>query len=566
MKTLFKRLYSLGNKKNLTEGEIYSQGNLNIIYLVLIIICLLALTNNVVQGIYIRILSSMSFLIIFSIGLLINWIKGPKSARLFLICVGFIGVMVHSYFFGAGMDFEYLAMLFPVAALMLTDKEKYYQYSILFSFFFFLGIKTFHLYHVPLIEPASTFFQKILVGATILSMSFLILRRYKNEILKAHEKTEESLEQLQISLKALQESESRYKAIFDNAFDGILVVNINTFKPISCNQQMLTYLGIEESELQYEEIYNYLNKNATLNLEKNLEILKTEGKIRKKTRIKSKSGASMYSDITCVLLPPPNQQLTVVIFRDISTEILANKKMLEANGELKNFAHAASHDLKEPLRMIRSFGQLLQKKKQMQSDEFLGYIIDASTRMTTLIDDLLDYSTAANSAQQDRVVNMEDVLQIVLKNIHLQAVENQVIIYSNPLPKVKGNTAHLVQVFQNILSNAIKFRRTEIAPKIRINVLTNDDFHLISIRDNGIGIAPEYHAQVFGVFKRLHSKAEYEGSGIGLATCKKIVEKKGGKIWVESEPGLGTSFHFTWPVLKENNLPVKVQQNTAMAI
>ncbi|MFT4759770.1 MAG: signal transduction histidine kinase [Paraglaciecola sp.] len=131
----------------------------------------------------------------------------------------------------------------------------------------------------------------------------------------------------------------------------------------------------------------------------------------------------------------------------------------------------------------------------------------------------------------------------------MQLIETKGVIYSDTLPKVQGNTTHLIQVFQNIISNAIKFRRPEITPEVRINLLINKKFHLISIRDNGIRISPEYHSQVFGVFKRLHSKTDYEGSGIGLATYKKIVKKRGGKIWVESEPEFGTSFHFTWPIL-----------------
>jgi PAS domain S-box-containing protein len=556
MNTLKELTTSFGKKINLSNHKTYAQGNLNLIYFSLLVTCLCVVFYNLYTGVFIRQVTSTSFFIMLSIGLIINCLGHPSVSRMFLVLTGFMGVAIHSYIYGTGMGLEYLAMLFPVSALMLTDKEWFYKFSLLSSFLFFSAIQLLDNYHTPLVdESSSILFQKIIVGGSILGMSFIILKRFKSEMQKAQQKTLESFSDLERFNNALRESESRYKAIFENAFDGILVINTKTWSTVSCNQKMLDYFGIEEDLFAKKCITKHFREKGILNLSESLETLKKEGTIRKKAKIYQPQGKSIFGDITCVLLPPPNNQLVVVIIKDISMEIVAKRKMLEANEELKNFAHAASHDLKEPLRMISSFGQLLQKKNDgkmsSENEEFLGFIIDASNRMTTLVNDLLEYSTAANSTPKEQVVDLEDVLQVVMKNIRLQVIENQGVIYTGLLPKVNGSTTLLIQVFQNIISNAIKFKRPEIAPEIRINVLNNKEYHLISIRDNGIGIAPEYHNQVFGVFKRLHSKADYEGSGIGLATCKKIVEQRGGRIWVESEPGFGTSFHFTWPVLKE---------------
>jgi len=570
MNTLHNVITKLGKKDNLSKSHLYAQESLNLIFVSLIVAAVIVLLSNFLREVeQMRLVTCASFLLLFCIGFIVNFFGNPIIARALLISIGFIGVAIHSFIFGS-MELEYLAMLFPISMLLLTETRWFYKVALFFSFLFFLSIKILHILHTPLIISSDTFMLKVVVGTTILFMSFFIISRFKNEMLKAQERSEESNAELQLSIAALQESESRYKAIFDNVFDGILVVDINTLKPVSCNQKMLDYLQIGVLETAKEDIFKYLSEKDAFDLKCHLGTLRKNGKIHKEVKIRTQKGKFLHADITCVLLPPPKEQLTVVIFKDISTEIIAKEKMMEANSELKNFAHAASHDLKEPLRMIRSFGQLLKKnnKKTLspQNEEFLGYIIDASTRMTTLINDLLEYSTTVNIEQKEQIVDMNDALQICLKNIRLQSIENKTVIYTNVLPQVTGNIAHLVQIFQNIISNAIKFRRREIAPEIRINVLTNKEFHLISILDNGIGIPSEYHEQIFGVFKRLHSKADYEGSGIGLATCKKIIEKKGGKIWVESEPGFGTSFHFTWPVLAKNNQSIAAKPTNHVTV
>lgn len=569
MNSLHNFIKNLGRKGNLSDSHIYAQQSLNRVYVSLVIAAIIVLVTNVWIGVEkMRIITSSSFFILACIGFAINLVGKPMPARVFLIIFGFISIAIHSYIYGS-MEMEYLAMLFPISILLLSDTELTYRLSLIFSFFFFVGIKLLHIYHPPLIVTSDTLILQIVIGATILIMSFFIIKKFKDEMVIAQKKTEESYINLQLSTAALKESESRYKAIFDNAFDGILVINLEELSPISYNRKMLDFLQIEESQNAKEDVFKFVCEQDAFDLKSSLDILKSEKKIRRKSKAKIPKGKYLHADITCVLLPPPNEQLAVVIFRDISAEIAANEKMIAINAELKNFAHAASHDLKEPLRTIRGFGELMQKmnkgKLSSQNEEFLGYIVDASTRMTTLVNDLLEYSTTANSAQKETVVDLNDVLQICMKNIRLQSIENKVVIYSNDLPKVTGSTVHLVQIFQNIISNAIKFKRSGIAPEIRINVLTNEKFHMISIRDNGIGIQAEYHEKIFGVFKRLHSKSEYEGSGIGLATCKKIIDRKGGKIWVESEPDCGTSFHFTWPVAQNKEVSISTKSMTQIA-
>jgi PAS domain S-box-containing protein len=224
--------------------------------------------------------------------------------------------------------------------------------------------------------------------------------------------------------------------------------------------------------------------------------------------------------------------------------------LARSNAELQQFAYVASHDLQEPLRMVTSYLELLERRYKGQlddkADQFIGYAVDGAVRMQALINALLGYSRIGTNEQAWQSVDCELLLQEVLTNLKVTIDQNQANITHDPLPSVIADRTQLAQLFQNLISNGIKFRQAA-APKIHIGVERSTDKWLLSIRDNGIGIDQQYADRIFVIFQRLHSRGDYPGTGIGLAICKKIVERHGGKLWVKSEPGQGATFYFTLP-------------------
>ncbi len=230
----------------------------------------------------------------------------------------------------------------------------------------------------------------------------------------------------------------------------------------------------------------------------------------------------------------------------------SNQTLKEVNEDLKQFVYVASHDLKEPLRMINSFTNLLERsfgeKLNLEEREYMQFITGGVERMNLLLSDLLNYATIDKLEEYElkEEVQLEEIVHLVKKNLHTAIHENNVKITSDELPKVKAPKLFMIQLFQNLLSNAIKFR-SKVSPEIQIQVAENKNNYTIAVADNGIGIEPDYKEQVFTIFKRLHSTAEYQGTGIGLAICQKIINKLGGEIWLESIPQQGSTFFFTLP-------------------
>lgn len=219
-----------------------------------------------------------------------------------------------------------------------------------------------------------------------------------------------------------------------------------------------------------------------------------------------------------------------------------------SNADLQQFAYVASHDLQEPLRMVSSYTQLIARrykgKLDADADEFIAFAVDGANRMQRLILDLLAYSRVNTAGRQFEPTAMETVLKAALNNLTNAVKESQAIITHDPLPAVMGDDKQLAQLFQNLLSNAVKFGGAQ-PPRIHISAKQTDGEWLFSVRDHGIGLDPQYADRIFVIFQRLHTREEYPGTGIGLAICKKIVERHGGRMWVESELGKGATFYFT---------------------
>lgn len=245
-------------------------------------------------------------------------------------------------------------------------------------------------------------------------------------------------------------------------------------------------------------------------------------------------------------------------FNDMSRSLATAKTTLEeklselkrSNRDLQQFAYVCSHDLKEPLRMVGLYTQLLKKQSELRLDaesrESLTYIVEGAARMQSLIDDLLLYSRISEGDESFEIVDINRIVGLVKEDLRVAISESGTEIYTEPLPELWGQPTLLVQLFENLLSNAIKFKG-ELSPSIHISCRKDDGQWIFSVSDNGIGFNPEFSDKIFVIFQRLHARSTYPGTGIGLAICKKIVERHGGKIWVDSTPGRGSTFSFSIP-------------------
>jgi signal transduction histidine kinase len=245
------------------------------------------------------------------------------------------------------------------------------------------------------------------------------------------------------------------------------------------------------------------------------------------------------------------------IERDISERkrfedmlVRQSDELRRSNAELEQFAYVASHDLQEPLRMVASYMQLLAERYHgrldAKADRYIGYAVDGARRMQALINDLLLLSRVNSRGSEFTPVDCEKIVRQVLHDLDVSARESKAVVELGPLPTLLADERQIAQLFQNLIGNALKFR-ADRTPVICVAAEQQQDHWLFKVQDNGIGIAPECVERIFIMFQRLHSREQYSGTGIGLAICKKIVERHNGRIWVESEPGAGATFLFTLP-------------------
>lgn len=361
---------------------------------------------------------------------------------------------------------------------------------------------------------------------------------------------------------ALLESEERFKILFEYAPDPYFLIDMEgnfldgnmaaerliNFKREEIIGKNLIGLDIITGD-QIPKAFDLLSRNIKGSSTGPEEFILTK-----------KDGKKVPVEVTGFPIEIMGQKLVLGMARDISERKKAEEKLKEtidelkrSNDELQQFAYITSHDLQEPLRTIASFTQLIERRYKGQldpdADEFIDFVVDAATRMKEMIQGLLDYSRVGTRGGEFNFTNVEEVLKIVLANLHAAISENKAEITHDKLPTVFADRNQLIQLFQNLISNAIKFKKPNVPPKIHISVRKDEKKgeYIFGIFDNGIGLEPQYRDKIFEVFKRLHAMDEYKGAGIGLAISKRIIERHGGRIWVESELGEGSTFYFTLP-------------------
>ena len=349
---------------------------------------------------------------------------------------------------------------------------------------------------------------------------------------------------------ALAEEALRRRTIFESSRDGIVTVD-ETGKVLESNQCFADMLGYSLVEMPHLHIWDW---DAERTRDQILEDLTRRGSPRHPifaARHRRKDGSLYDAEISTVSAQCSGQVIYQAVVRDITERkrmeqaVSAHaERLARSNEELERFAYVASHDLQEPLRMVASFTQLLSKKYSGKlddtADRYINFAVDGAKRMQQLITDLLTYSRVNNRDLALRPTECDAVVQTTLQNLKVAIDEAGAVVEYDSLPALIADSAQLGQLFQNLIGNAIKFHG-EAPPRIRIAAADQGAEWLFSVKDNGIGIDPGQADRVFEVFLRLHARTEYPGTGIGLAVCKKVVERHGGRIWVESQPGAGST-------------------------
>ena len=369
---------------------------------------------------------------------------------------------------------------------------------------------------------------------------------------------EDITQQLETQLR-LRESEARFRQTFELAASGIGHVRDGRF--VRVNRSLCEIFGYAEGELlgkHVKELSHREDRDVSDAPRERIRRGEAESARFEKRYLRA-DGAVIWCDVAVALVRDVYgvPQYEVAIFDEVTDRKKAEARLREAheelkrsNAELEQFAYVASHDLQEPLRMVASYAQLLGRRYEAKLDgdarEFMAYIVDGAARMKQLIEDLLAYSRVGTKGAEFKMVNAEDALKRALFNLRVAIQEAGAVVTNDPLPALSADEVQLGQLLQNLMSNALKFRSDSV-PRIHIGVRESPKEYTFEVRDNGIGIEPQYYERIFMVFQRLHNKGEYPGTGIGLAICKKVVERHGGRIWVESRPGAGSSFYFTLP-------------------
>jgi PAS domain S-box-containing protein len=359
-----------------------------------------------------------------------------------------------------------------------------------------------------------------------------------------------------------KETEAKYRGLLEAAPDAMVVVD-QFGNIVLLNLQAEKQFGYRGDELVGRPVKNIIPEGFAERLiadgtRSAVEALAQQIGMGIELQGRRKDGSEFPIEIMLSPLQSPEGILVTAAIRDVSVRKRAEEHLVRTVGELKRsndelgqFAYVASHDLQEPLRMVASYTQLLAKRYRgrldSDADEFIAYAVDGSNRMQQLIRDLLAYSRAGTEGMEFREISSELALHKALVNLHAAIQDSGAVVTHDSLPSVTTVDTQLSQVFQNLIGNAIKYRSVEV-PRIHVSATTvGGKERIFSVRDNGLGIDPQYFDRIFVLFQRLHGREEFAGTGIGLTICKKILDRLGGRIWVESQLEKGSIFHFALP-------------------
>jgi signal transduction histidine kinase len=354
---------------------------------------------------------------------------------------------------------------------------------------------------------------------------------------------------------ALRESESRYRTLFDSIDEGFCIIEAipgptgapQDFRYIAVNPALKIQSGIPAKV--GDTIRGVIPIEAEAWIDVFAKILRTGEPLRGERGLITEG---RVLDLYSFRLEDETKRRVGVIFTDVTERRRAETDLMRANQDLEQFAYSASHDLQEPLRSVKIYSELLAHHlgDRLKGDErdFLDFVTSGATRMECLVRDLLAYTQATQLDLPTLPSDTSEALSNALANLSGAIKDSGAHVSAGPLPTVRVHPTQLQQLFQNLIGNAIKYCRPDVRPLVDIQAQHDNEYWLFSVRDNGIGIESEYKERIFGLFKRLHTGAEYSGTGIGLAICQRIVERYHGRIWVESELGKGSVFYFTIPV------------------
>jgi len=360
----------------------------------------------------------------------------------------------------------------------------------------------------------------------------------------------------------LAQMEGRYRGLLEAAPDAMVVVN-QVGEIVLLNVQVEKQFGYRRDELLGQKVKNIIPEGFAERLIADGTRTAADALAQQiGTGIeligRRKDGSEFPIEIMLSPLESPEGILVTAAIRNITERKRAEQHLVKtvaelnrSNDELQQFAYVASHDLQEPLRMVASYTQLLAERYKgrldSDADEFIAYAVDGSNRMQVLIQDLLAYSRAGTNGKALRKISSDNALTEALANLRATIQESGAVVTHDSLPLITTDGTQLAQIFQNLVGNAIKYRSAAV-PNVHISAVKNGGNEWIfSVRDNGLGIDPQYFDRIFVLFQRLHGQTEFKGTGIGLAICKKMLERLGGRIWVESQPEKGSTFHFALP-------------------
>ncbi len=410
------------------------------------------------------------------------------------------------------------------------------------------------------------------LSVAVCVLAFMIFRIIRKDLRKekeARERLRQFNEQLADEVKRqtarLRSSEDKYKTLFYKSPLPKWIYEEHTLRFLEVNDAALRMYGYTQDEFQQMTLADIRPSSEIPKLMEDINLVRQDpaASLVSRWRHVKKNGELMDVQVSAHFIEYEGKKARVVAITDV-TERIRNESQLNklntdlarraselsaSNAELERFAYIASHDLQEPLRMVSSFLQLLQKKYKghldEKADQYIHYAVDGAERMKALIMDLLEYSRVGSTKETFGRVEMETILKETGDIFREKIAAAHARVDIGPLPAVWGDKVQLLQLFQNLLSNALKYHADDRAPVIRIRAKEEPNCWLFSVEDNGIGVDPQFFDKIFIIFQRLHNKTDYSGTGIGLAICKKIVERHGGKIWVGSNPDLGSTFYFT---------------------